>query len=224
MSNFNAYEVASRFSDNDLEIEAFIKIIEFLKQNPQQLSWRGKDLPLVTHEYGVIKLAEKHFKALNKLDFPAPPTTVPDEIVSVVLQNAHGYSDEQAKSIKKFHQESMAAENAVGALLERFLHSILKDHGWSWCCGNFIRAIDFIKWDGNSWVCVQVKNRDNTENSSSSAIRGGTDIKKWFRTFSKTGETNWQNLPPSMLVAGLTETNFKEFVCEYFHQAQQRLI
>lgn len=55
------------------------------------------------------------------------------------------------------------------------------------------------------WEAVQVKNRDNTENSSSSAIRQGTTIEKWFRTYSKPSRkratnTNWENFPEEEFV------------------------
>src|SRR6059058_3167229 len=56
--------------------------------------------------------------------------------------------------------------------------------GWIWCSGTSVKAVDFIHYDekNNEWNLLQVKNRDNTENSSSSKIRDNTTIKKWFRT------------------------------------------
>lgn len=80
----------------------------------------------------------------------------------------------------------MAAENMVGYLLELYISTALEEHGWIWCAGDFVRAVDFIKRNSNGqWEAVQIKNRDNTENSSSSAIRNGKEIKKWFRSYSK---------------------------------------
>src|SRR6202453_1801536 len=64
--------------------------------------------------------------------------------------------------------------------------------GWIWCSGTSVKAVDFIHYDekNNEWNLLQVKNRDNTENSSSSKIRDNTTIKKWFRTYSQRDTTN----------------------------------
>lgn len=62
----------------------------------------------------------------------------------------------------------MCAENYAGNLLERYLDSVLRKNDWCWCCGDFVKAIDFIgKDDNGKWQALQIKNRDNTENSSS---------------------------------------------------------
>ena len=39
--------------------------------------------------------------------------------------------------------------------------------GWIWCSGTSVKAVDFIHYDekNNEWNLLQVKNRDNTENS-----------------------------------------------------------
>jgi SinI restriction endonuclease len=55
----------------------------------------------------------------------------------------------RCEKIKIEHQYSMCAENCVGALLERYLDSVLRKQGWHWCCGDFIKAIDFINKDQN---------------------------------------------------------------------------
>ncbi|MFM7980465.1 MAG: SinI family restriction endonuclease, partial [Candidatus Fonsibacter sp.] len=68
----------------------------------------------------------------------------------------------------------------------------------------------------------QIKNRDNSENSSNSAIRNGTEIKKWFRSFSRTGATNWSKLPVEMSQYGLSEEGFMEFVAMYLKNEKPR--
>ena len=89
----------------------------------------------------------------------------------------------------------MAAENIVGDLLERYLAKILEPKGWVWCAGSIVIAVDFImRGDATKWNLLQIKNRDNSENSSSKKVRDGTEIQHWFRTFAKTGETNWSHL------------------------------
>jgi hypothetical protein len=198
---------------------SFIEICRFLYDNPDRLSWRSRNKPSVTDQNGLKALAEKFFNGFRRSDLPAEPGTIPDEMVSIVMQQAYGYSVEQCKKIKIEHQHSMCAENCVGALLERYLDSVLRKQGWHWCCGDFIRAIDFIRKDQNGkWLVLQIKNRDNTENSSSSAIRNGTQIQKWFRSFSKKGGTNWDNLPELMQGYDLSEEGFITFVETYLKE------
>jgi hypothetical protein len=140
------------------------------------------------------------------------------------MQEAFEYKKEDSERIKREHQNAMSAENCVGALLERYLDSVLRKHGWHWCCGDFVKAIDFISMDEQGgWLALQVKNRDNSENSSSSAIRDGTPIQKWFRSFSRTGATNWENLPSSTQGCGLSEAGFIAFVRRYLDSEKARL-
>jgi len=136
----------------------------------------------------------------------------------MILKASHGYNDEELERIKVEHQYSMSAENLVGYLLERYLAEKLEPHGWVWCSGDFVKAVDFIKKDEEGiWHALQIKNRDNTENSSSSAIRKGTPIKKWFRTFSKPSRkrdtnTNWDNFPETRFVELLSEDDFLDYI------------
>ncbi len=124
----------------------------------------------------------------------------------------------------------MCAENCVGNLLERYLDSQLRTSYWNWCCGEFVKAIDFLgRNDNGEWIALQIKNRDNSENSSSSAIRDGTRIQKWFRSFSKDTKkgrvsfTNWQKLPPLMQGYNLNENDFKLFVSKYIEEEKKSL-
>jgi hypothetical protein len=215
-----ARQVASTFSNDNSDknlVESFSQVCNFLADNPNSISWRSKkNVPSVETQEGLEILAKRYFSAYNKSDFPAVPGTVPDEMVSVVMQEAYGYSIEQCEKIKIEHQHSMCAENCVGALLERYLDSVLRSHNWHWCCGDFVKAIDFVsKTDDGKWLALQIKNRDNSENSSSSAIRSGTEIEKWFRSFSKTGKTNWNSLPQLMQGYDLSEQGFITFVKSY---------
>ena len=216
---------AGKINNVDI-INPFSEICKFLIANPDSLSWRGKDKPDLHKSEGISILAEKFVAAYMKSDFPAKPGTVPDEMVSIVMQTAYGYSEIETKRIKTEHQHAMCAENCVGALLERYIDSVLRSHRWVWCCGSFIRAVDFIrpKSDGKGWDALQIKNRDNSENSSSSAIRNNTDIQKWFRTFANTGKTNWDNLPLGMENKGLSEVNFIAFARDYLESEKKKLL
>lgn len=219
--------VAEFITDNPKEKGldiAFTEICRFLYDNPDRLSWRSRNKPSVIDKNGLKVLAEKFFNGFRRSDFPTEPGTIPDEMVSIVMREAYGYSAEQCEKIKIEHQHSMCAENCVGALLERYLDSVLRKQGWHWCCGDFIKAIDFISNDKNGkWLVLQIKNRDNTENSSSSAIRNGTEIQKWFRSFSKKGGTNWDNLPELMQRYNLSESGFIAFVEKYLQEEKAKL-
>jgi hypothetical protein len=218
------------FQDKKFLRDSFIEICKFIEDNPDRLSLpaTAKEkasgfTPSVAEEATLIKLAEKHVKGYLKNDVPSAPSTVPDNAVSVVLCSTFGYSEEDAVRIKIEHQHSMSSENCVGALLERYIDSVLSQSGWHWCCGDFVKAIDFIHFDEkDGWSALQIKNRDNTENSSSSAIRNGTPIDKWYRSFSKSTKksreldfVNWENLPEKMKGFGLSEAGFNSFIKAY---------
>ena len=204
-------------------IDAFVQVCSFLYDNPDRLSWRSRtNLPSVETNQGLHILANKYYSAYRRSDFPIMAGTVPDEMVSIVMIEAFGYSKEASDRMKIEHQRAMVAENCVGALLERYLDSALRPKGWHWCCGSFVKAVDFIRRDqGGRWLALQIKNRDNSENSSSSAIRHGTTIQKWFRSFSRTGKTNWDNLPPLMQGHNLNEQGFVDFVRNYLRKEKQ---
>lgn len=199
------------------EITRFQTVCAFLVDNPELISWRGKAKPDPITQEGINQLASKFFLARAKKDWPGAPTTVPDEAVSIVMQSVYNYSKTDTDRIKTEHQHAMSAENIVGSLLERYIASVMEPHGWVWCAGDFVKAVDFIKYQAaeGGWQSVQVKNRDNTENSSSSAIRNGTEIEKWFRSFSKKDETNWAQFPETEFQGKLSEKGFREFLRNY---------
>ncbi len=163
----------------------------------------------------------KQFADARQPKAPSPPQTMPDEMVSFILQEYFSIPQSQLERIKREHALSMGAENLVGDLLERYLASVLEPQGWIWCSGSIVKAVDFIKppiAESNDWQVLQVKNRDNSENSSSSAIRSGTSIKKWFRSFSIKGGQNWADFPDIHAQIHLSEQGFHGFVENYLHQ------
>lgn len=216
--------IAFNFTDNkgDEEglAESFSNICLFLQFNQDLISGRIKNNQInLFSENGIKLLAQKYFNAFRKSDFPTVSQTVPDELVGVVLQVVYDYSAEDYLRIRDEHQKAMSAENCIGALLERYLDFSLRPYGWNWCCGNFVKATDFLKKDkNNQWILIQIKNRDNSENSSSSAIRYNTSIEKWFRSFSRTGKTNWNNLPIPMRGYNLSEEGFIKFAQNYLEK------
>lgn len=214
-------EVAEQFASahgyGDKEAGAFVLVMEFLDQNPAELSWgrAGKTRPAPQSREYYQQLAARFFSGranLRKLS----TSTVPDEMVSFILQQYFEYPATEIARIKAEHSLAMAAENLVGYLLEKYIGKALEQLGWVWVSGDLIRAVDLLKKhrDG-TWVLLQVKNRDNSENSSSSAIRVGTEIKKWFRTFSRSGKLNWDAFPDPEARALLSEEGFKQDVLAY---------
>jgi hypothetical protein len=209
--------VLGEFGVVGADARKFKTVCAFLSNNPESLSWRGNK-PILNTVEGFRRLGVKFYGARNKKDMPSAPSTVPDEAVSIVMRAVYGYEESSTSRIKLEHQHAMSAENIVGALLERYIAFSLEGHGWVWCAGDFVKAVDFIKYNDKdgTWSAVQVKNRDNTENSSSSSVRGGTEIVKWFRTYSRTGLDNWSNFPESEFRSILSEVGFRAFIAEYF--------
>lgn len=195
--------------------KSFITIIMYLNQYPENISVRSKNTHDVKTKDGIRNLATMYLKSFYSPTIPKIPQTIPDEMVSLIMEIVFEHSKEETNQIKKTHLESMASENAVGTLLERYLDSVLREQGWAWCCGNFVKAIDFIKYENGTWFELQIKNRSNTENSSSSKIRIGTSIHKWYRTEAKTGDTMWASVPEPMKGLNLSEEGFKRFVYKY---------
>jgi len=214
-----ALEISSDQHDELGLAHAFACVCNYLYDYPDRFSWRSpSNQPSVETTSGLKILAEKYFQSYRRSDFPATPTTKPDDMVSIVLAEAFGHSETTINRIKIEHQQAMSAENCIGALLERYIDSVLRPYGWYWCCGSFTKAVDFVgrDHDGN-WIALQIKNRDNSENSSSSAIRGGTRIQKWFRSYSRRNETNWHNIPSLMQGYQLSEQGFQAYVRAYLH-------
>ena len=103
----------------------------------------------------------------------------------------------------------MSAENILGLLLEEYLAVELAPHKWHCCWGETLRNIDFVNEDGR---LLQVKNRSNSENSSSSRVRDGTQIEKWFRVNATSGKYLWEELNIHHKPLQLSEEKFVAFV------------
>ncbi|KAA6206158.1 MAG: SinI family restriction endonuclease [Candidatus Tokpelaia sp.] len=219
----------------------FITITEFLKDNPE-FAPVIRNQNFGTEEYN-RSLAQRFING-RKLRAPTPPETISDEMVGFIIHEYFGIPNAELSEAKKLHNLSMAAENLIGELLERYIASIVEKHGWIWCSGSVVKAADFIYKDaGGQWQALQVKNRDNSENSSSSAIREGTTITKWFRSFSKKQGDNWDNFPLQITgtvrsevkfrgdgIKGvvstrtdtvLSEVDFREYVAAYLQQLKK---
>ncbi|MDH2910073.1 MAG: SinI family restriction endonuclease [Candidatus Eremiobacteraeota bacterium] len=216
--------VRKQNADSSLE-EKFALLARFLilkKQFAPTRKKNGRDLEIGSDEY--LDSLARSFLTARADRAPAVPRTVPDKMIAFILKHHYNVEIEKLEEIISAHQSSMAAENYVGYLLERFLSSVLEPLGWVWCSGSSVTAVDFIKPPAHAslpWQMLQVKNRDNSENSSSSKVRLGTEIKKWHRTFSATGATNWLAFPEGDARDELTEEKFEIFVADYLSRIKR---
>lgn len=208
-----AKSIFLRNSSNVKWAESFGKAMEYLRQFPEGASYLNGASP-EAEDY-ISKMANRFIQGRSIT--PSIPATVMDEMIGVILSSYYDISAVDIPQAYNFHRLSMGAENVIGSLLEAYLASVLEPAGWVWCSGSFVKAVDFIKPNAQmeQWSLLQVKNRDNSENSSSSAIRNGTQIKKWFRTFSRNGATNWGNFPDEQLRSMMSEDKFKDFIVNY---------
>jgi SinI restriction endonuclease len=141
-----------------------------------------------------------------------PPGTVVDPIIDTILSaRLIGLTALHLEQIKYAHRLSMSAENILGLLLEEFLAEQLADYGWFCGWGEVIRHVDFCNRDG---ALLQIKNRSNSENSSSSRVRINQPIEKWYRVNAKTGLNQWSYFNQKYETERFSEQCFIAFVQE----------
>lgn len=152
--------------------------------------------------------------------------TVPDPALQIFLSaiKIKGTTKWSIPKMIAAHRLAMSAENIIGNMLELFLFEELKTNGWGVAWGSTISHVDFCSADG---VLLQVKNRDNSENSSSRAVRDNHNIHFWYRSKSKSEETNWPELHSIIgdnnpAVSRLTEENFQRFIVKVLNENQAK--
>jgi len=139
-----------------------------------------------------------------------PLRTVADPIVNTIINvRLTGLTAEHLHQIKYAHRLAMSAENIQGLLLEEFLAEQLADYGWFCCWGESVRHVDFCNTDGS---LLQVKNRSNSENSSSSRVRINQPIERWYRVDARTGLYRWTYFNEKYGTDRFSENNFVMFV------------
>lgn len=143
-------------------------------------------------------------KKSKKSDIPTRPDPMIEKIISARLDNL---KKDDLKRIIDAHRLAMSAENVLGRLLEEFLAEKLLNYGWYYCWGECILHVDFCKDDGS---LLQVKNRSNSENSSSSKVRINKPIDKWYRIDAKSGKTQWLKLKEKCGIEINSEEKFED--------------
>ncbi len=138
------------------------------------------------------------------------PHTSADPIISIIIQaRLTGLTTEHLEQIKYAHRLSMSAENILGLLLEEFLAEKLAQYGWFCCWGECVRHVDFCNVDGS---LLQVKNRSNSENSSSSRVRINQPIEKWYRVDAVNGNYQWSYWRDKYKDDSFSEEKFIAFI------------
>lgn len=182
----------------------FNSINEFLRENEEL---KPKTTPTIEkYEEAVNKAYEK------KLEIKEIQTKT-DEVAVLILKNKFKLNDDVVSLIMGNSNKVKAVTNEIGNILEYYLANKLSQYGWIWCAGEVVKSTDFIKkCNDGKWRMLQVKNRENTENSSSSKVREGTKIEKWYRFNSNTGKTRWDKFPDDDVKNVLSENDFIKFV------------
>ena len=192
--------------------KAYGIVAEFLRQNPAMQSTKNHEA--ITPEF--LTAHAQGFVNGRCSNGPAMPKTAPDERIRDVLQTAYSVPADRLDEAIRYHLEAMGAENFIGWILESYIASHAEEFGWVWCSGAMIRAVDFIKpTDDGQWRMLQIKNRSNSENSSSSRVRLGTSIEKWFRIHASNGRTNWDDFPDVELRPRLSEDGFRDYIVRW---------
>lgn len=197
----------------DLEfLPHILAISELLDVEPNLRPSFGRSRPVPFNSPEYWSLLSNKFVNGREIQLPSAPRTFADPIVSIILTQYFSLPMERLDEVAREHKLSMAAENCIGSFLELYLSTILEPLGWIWCAGSTVKSTDFIRKANGSWSLLQVKNRSNSENSSSAAIREGTDIKKWFRSFANRDATNWDHFPDPVAQRQLSEDGFRAFM------------
>ena len=188
-------------------------IVNFLRENHDRINYRHLKGMSPESRLFAEKIGDRFRQAVLKTPSFGKLSTIEDPAVAIVLKTFRGYSDHEIPNASKAHRDSMGAENLIGNLLELYLAQKMVPLGWIWCAGETVKKTDFIKpVRGEGYIELQVKNRDNSENSSSSSVRDGTNILKWFRSYSKKPETNWNNFPDQSVKSVVSEQDFHKFI------------
>jgi hypothetical protein len=159
----------------------------------------------------LLKWLRKYTIAFNKrpsISIGNPPSTIQDKAIDQLIKaRLPDLSDKEIEKIKFGHRLSMTAENLIGCFLEEYIANILEKDNWACAWGSTVKSTDFVSHN----FLLQIKNKFNSENSSSSSVRDGTKINKWYRLKSN-GTTNWRKLGKICDTNLFSEEGFQNFI------------
>lgn len=209
----NVLEIARAIAGNDYseQLEVVLTVAISDKRNLPTFRITKDVIPLDEYVTKWVTAYLKGYTNRPSVRIGNRSTTIPDSIVKEIIKmRIENLDDNLANKIEGGHSLSMTIENIVGDLLEEYLSVKLADYNWFCCWGSTIDAVDFCTRDG---LLLQVKTSDNSENSSSSRVRVGTNIRKWFRRFSTKENTyNWPELNQLIDKDIFSEEDFRAFV------------
>lgn len=141
--------------------------------------------------------------------------TIPDKALEVLLGAFYEWTNDELQNAINAHRIAMSSENIIGYILELFLAEKLKKYGWVMAWGNTVAHVDFCSKNGKM---LQIKNRYNSENSSSRKVREKHKIDLWYRIKSS-GKDNWEKLykiigNQASITSELNEDKFLQYIKE----------
>ena len=188
---------------------------KYLEDYPQAWTKKTKKKPApITIEEITLDIT----KMFDKEPEIKAPTTIPDELVAELLELLCKYDKSQRELIQKqYNSQKQVEQVVVGTFLEFYILKHSVKYGWVQT-GNCLSGIDMIQQnEDGSWNRLQIKNSDNTPNSSSAGfIRGKGNIITWKRRKSTTGTYYWDEFPDENVRNHLSEDNFREFIKGYY--------
>lgn len=157
-----------------------------------------EDLALEPHDFLELWLSRwiskfvRAWKTLPSQRVANPKGTVTDHAL-IKMVTPHANSEKEAEEWVRYHNLFMSAENIGGNLLEEYIAGKVEQYDWIWCRGKILTAVDFCNKSCTEFV--QIKNKENTENSSGRGFRIDHGAPSWFRMHSekKSGKivTRW---------------------------------
>lgn len=177
-------------------------VLECLREHPEKIN-RNRNLDLV--EKRLLKGHETPPSLSTKAAGEADP------VAHAIFETRH--LDVDSEQIFQYHHFIMQIEKTVGDLVERYIAAAMyKTSDWAYCPAEVVSGTDFIRKTDNGWYFLNVKNKYNSENSSSKKARLDKGVDLWFR-LNRNGSYNWNEFPDPSL--GLSEEGFLDFVCSY---------
>jgi hypothetical protein len=186
---------------------------KYLKNHPEAWTKKYKKTPItiekITADITTMFDLEPKIKE---------PTTIPDELVAELLELLCGNKKSQRGLIQKqYNNQKQVEQVIVGTFLEFYILKNALAYGWVQT-GNCLSGIDMIQQnEDGSWNRLQIKNSDNTPNSSSAGfIKDKGNIITWKRRRSTKGTYYWDEFPDKNVRGHLSEDNFREFINDYY--------